>query len=276
MVSVLLPFPGAAMLVGANFAVAPFGNPVTASVIADLNPLIALAFKVSVVAPPDVTVALAAVAVSAKVGTTTVKLIVCVRVSPPPVPFKVSVETPASALEDALIVNVLVPLPGEAIVAGTRVAVTPFGCPLTESEIADLNPPSAAADTVIAVELPAVTDALAALSVSVKFGATTATDSAAVRVRPPPVPVIVTVDVPTTVFAAALTVAVTGELAVRLDEEKRTVTPVGMPLACSATGDANPPCVVNVMVAAVELPALTEMLETFGVSVKFTLLPSFQ
>jgi hypothetical protein len=261
MVSVLLPFPGAAMLVGANFAVAPFGNPVTASVIADLNPLIALAFKVSVVAPPDVTVALAAVAVSAKVGTTTVKLIVCVRVSPPPVPFKVSVETPASALEDALIVNVLVPLPGEAIVAGTRVAVTPFGCPLTESEIADLNPPSAAADTVIAVELPAVTDALAALSVSVKS---------------PPVPVIVTVDVPTTVFAAALTVAVTGVLVVRVDEEKRTVTPVGMPLAVSVTGDANPPCVVNVMVAAVELPALTEMLETFGVSVKFTLLPSFQ
>jgi hypothetical protein len=275
-VNALLPFPGVAMLVGANFAVTPFGNPLTASAIADLNPFTATAFKVNVVAPPAVTVALAAFAVSANVGTITVRLSACVLVSPPPVPLNVRVEMPLPALEDALIVKVLVPLPGEAMLAGVKLAVTPFGSPLIESEIADLNPPSAAADTVIAVELLAATVALAALGVSVKFGATTVTAIGAVRVSPPPVPVILTVEVPAIVLAAALMVALTGVLLVRVEEEKRTVMPVGMPMAVRVTGDANPPCAVSVIVAAAELAALTEMLETFGVSVKLALLPSFQ
>ena len=54
----LLPLPGDAMLVGANFALTPSGYPLTESAIADLNPLSALVFKVNVVELPAVTVAL--------------------------------------------------------------------------------------------------------------------------------------------------------------------------------------------------------------------------
>jgi hypothetical protein len=40
----------------------------------------------------------------------------------------------------AVSVTVLLPLPGDAIDAGENFAVTPFGKPVIESEIADLNP----------------------------------------------------------------------------------------------------------------------------------------
>jgi len=162
------------------------------------------------------------------------------------------------------------------MLVGANFAVTPFGNPLTASAIADLNPPVAAVDTVIEIERPSATAALVALGVSVKFGATTVTAIGAVRLNPPPVPVIVTVEVPADALAAALMVALTGVPPVRVEEEKRTVMPVGMPLAVRVTGDANPPSAVSVIVAKAELAALTEMLETFGVSVKFALLPSFQ
>jgi len=73
-VRVLPPFPGDAMLKGVNVAVTPFGNRLTDSAMADLNPFIAIAFNPIAVELPEVTVALAEFAVSAKVGTTTVTL----------------------------------------------------------------------------------------------------------------------------------------------------------------------------------------------------------
>jgi hypothetical protein len=146
-VSLLLPLPGDAMFVGANFAVSPFGRPLTASAIGDLNPFAALVLKENFVALPAVTVAFAEFAVSANVGTATVKLNACVLVSPPPTPFNVSVEPPPAAEEAALSVSVLVPLPGDAMLAGAKLAVTLIGCPLTDNVMADWNPLTAAVET---------------------------------------------------------------------------------------------------------------------------------
>jgi hypothetical protein len=192
------------------------------------------------------------------------------------VPFKVSVETPATALEAAFSVSPLLPLPGEAMLAGAKVGVTPFGNPVKDNAIADLNPFSAAAETAIDVPLPVATVALVALVVSVKLGVTTVTEMRAVLVSPPPVPVIVTVEAPATAFAAAVKVTVTGEAAVKVEEERRTVMPAGAPLDAKVTREANPPCPVIVTVAAPEPPGPIETLETFGVSVKFDALPSLQ
>jgi hypothetical protein len=173
-------------------------------------------------------------------------------------------------------VSVLLPLPGAAMLAGANFAVAPFGSPPTARLIADLNPFIALAFNVNVVALPLVTVALAGLAVNAKVGITTVTAIDAVRVSPPPMPVIVTVELPAAALAAALIVAVTGAAAVTVEEEKRTVTPVAMPLGVSVTGDVNPPCAVSVIVAAAELPAATEVLATFAVSVKFASLPSFQ
>lgn len=173
-------------------------------------------------------------------------------------------------------VSVLLPFPGAAILAGANIAVAPFGRPLTARVIADLNPFVALVFNVNVVDLPLVTVAFARFAASAKVGITTDTATDAVRVSPPPVPVIVTAELPAAAFAAALIVAVTGADTVSVEEEKRTVIPVAVPLAVSVTGDVNPPCAVRVIVAAAELPAATETLATFGVSVKFELLPSFQ
>ena len=76
-------------------------------------------------------------------------------------------------VEAAFNVNLLLPLPGAAMPVGARLAVTPFGSPLSESATADLNPVSAAVDTVIGMLPPAVTFAFEAPSVRVKLGTTT-------------------------------------------------------------------------------------------------------
>jgi hypothetical protein len=70
-------------------------------------------------------------------------------------------------------VKVLLPLPGAAMLGGTKLAVTPLGSPLTDNATADWNPFSPAVDSLIGVVLPDTTVALAALGVNVKLGATT-------------------------------------------------------------------------------------------------------
>lgn len=72
-VSVLLPPPGEAMLVGENAAVTPFGNPVTDRATAELNPLPAAVVKVKVLLLPIARVPLVGFAPRVKVGTITVK-----------------------------------------------------------------------------------------------------------------------------------------------------------------------------------------------------------
>ena len=51
-------------------------------------------------------------------------------------------------------------MPGAAIEAGLKLAVTPEGRPETESEIAELKPPLTAVEMVVLPELPCVTDKL--------------------------------------------------------------------------------------------------------------------
>jgi hypothetical protein len=79
---------------------------------------------------------------------------------------------PAAAPEAAASVNVLLPLPGAAMLAGVKLAVTPVGSPLTDHATADWNPFSAAVDSLIGVEPPTTTVALVVLGVSMKPGAT--------------------------------------------------------------------------------------------------------
>lgn len=63
-----------------------------------------------------------------------------VRVMPDPEAVIVRLETPAAAWELAFNVSVLEIDPA-GMVAGEKVAVKPAGPPLTESSIAELNPP---------------------------------------------------------------------------------------------------------------------------------------
>ncbi len=59
----------------------------------------------------------------------------------PPVAVMVTVEDPVVAVALAVSVRVDVPLPGAAIDAGAKLAVTPAGKPDAENEIAELKPP---------------------------------------------------------------------------------------------------------------------------------------
>ncbi len=67
-------------------------------------------------------------------------VVVCVM--PPPVAVIVTVLVPVEALLLALKVTVELPDPGAAIEVGLKVAVTPDGRPLAESERAELKPPA--------------------------------------------------------------------------------------------------------------------------------------
>lgn len=111
------------------------------------------------------------------------------------------------------------------MLVGANFAVTPFGSPLTDSVIADLNPSIAAVEMIRALELPAATVALVALLESVNVGTATVIVTFAVRVKPPPVPLMMTVEL----FAAALLVAenvtVTGVFPLIVAAENFTVTP---------------------------------------------------
>jgi hypothetical protein len=98
------------------------------------------------------------------------------------------VEVPDFAAEDADSVNVLLPLPGVAMLVWVKLAVTPLGGPLTASAIAELNPFTNVVVNVIAAVPPGASLAVAVLGVRVKLGAVTVTLRERVRVRPPPVP----------------------------------------------------------------------------------------
>ena len=100
---------------------------------------------------------------------------------------------PAAVPEATDSVNLLFPLPGGAMLAGAKLAVTPWGSPLMDNATAELNPFNPAVVMVIDVELPGATLAVVALALSVKLGVTTVTESKTLRVSPPPVPVKVRV-----------------------------------------------------------------------------------
>lgn len=81
----------------------------------------------------------------------TVSDTVVVCVMPPPTPVTVMVYVPAATVEPTAIVIVELPEPGAAIDVGLKLTVTPLGCPLAESEIAELKPPLT---EVLMVEVP--------------------------------------------------------------------------------------------------------------------------
>ena len=70
----------------------------------------------------------------------------------------------------AVIVNVLLPLPGVAILAGVKFAVTPVGKPLTDKATGAWNPFAPAVDNLTEVALPGRTDAVVAAVVRVRLG----------------------------------------------------------------------------------------------------------
>lgn len=70
----------------------------------------------------------------------TVKTRASVFVTPPPVAEIVRLVLPATALEAAVSVSVLPLLLFAAMRAGSKVAVTPFGSPVTERVIVEANP----------------------------------------------------------------------------------------------------------------------------------------
>jgi hypothetical protein len=169
-VKVLVPLPGDAMLVREKLAVTPLGSPLTDNATAELNPVPAVVVNVMGVEAPGATLALEALDASVKVGGNTVRLMVLVFVTPPPVAVTVRVQVRAVVPEATASVKVLVPLPGDAMLVGAKLAVTPVGSPLTDKAIADWNPFPAVVVTVTGVEPPCPTLALEALVVSVKLG----------------------------------------------------------------------------------------------------------
>lgn len=94
--------------------------------------------------------------------------------------------------EVAVKVNVLAPVPGDAILGGANLAVTPAGNPLADNATCDWNPFNTVVDSLIEAEPPGATVALVTLDVSVKVGAgKTVRLSGCVFVTPPPVAVTV-------------------------------------------------------------------------------------
>jgi len=122
-VSVLVPVAG----FGLKLAVTPAGNPVALKVTPPVKPPICLIEIALVPLALRLIARLAGLAVSAKSGAGTIRLIVAVLVRPPPVPVTVSVAAPRAAALDAVRVSVLlVPV----VEAGLKLAVTPLGNPL--------------------------------------------------------------------------------------------------------------------------------------------------
>ena len=75
----------------------------------------------------------------------------------------------APAEEPAEIVSVLLPLPGAAMLVGTKLAVTRLGRPPMDNATVELKAPTLVLVSVKATELPALTLALEALGVKLKL-----------------------------------------------------------------------------------------------------------
>ena len=87
----------------------------------------------------------------------TVRAIVVVCVTLPPVAVTVTFAVPVVAVLLAESVRVELPLPGAVMEAGLKLAVTPAGNPDADKETAELNPPLTAVEMVLLVEPPWVT-----------------------------------------------------------------------------------------------------------------------
>jgi len=87
-----------------------------------------------------------------------------------------------------------VPEPGAVMDAGTKLTVTPVGCPVADKATAELNPPEIATVTVDEPLLPCTTGTEAGEAEIVKLGiaaGVTVSVTVVVCIRPPPEPVTV-------------------------------------------------------------------------------------
>jgi hypothetical protein len=141
------------MLTGAKLDLTPLGIPLIENATAELKPLTRVVVNVTGIDPPGATVALVALHESVKVPKI-VRLSVCVLLTPPPVAVTVSVKVPAGTVEPATSDKVLVPAPGEAILTGENVAVTPAGTPLIDRATGALNPFTGAVVKVMGADPP--------------------------------------------------------------------------------------------------------------------------
>src|SRR5882724_9835083 len=189
----------------------------------------------------------------------TVKAIGALRLMPPPVALTFTFNVPVVAVPLAENVSVELPLPGAAIEAGLKLAVTPLGKPVAVSVTAELNPPLTVVETVVLAALPWATDTLAGEALRARFGVwpeVTVKETVEVWVIPPPVACIVTVAVP--VVAVLLAVNLRVELpvpgAAMEVGVKLAVTPVGMPVADNDTAELKPPVPAVETVVVTELP----------------------
>lgn len=168
-VKVLLPLPGAAMLVGAKLAVTPGGSPATDKATAELNPVPPVVVSVIGMDPPGATLALVAPGVSVKLGAAAVRFNAIARLNPPPVAITSIGQVPAVTFAAAAAVIVT----GAAVVkvGEEKLTVTPAGAPAADSATGELNPPCALMVRVAVFELPGETARLEELAASVKFEA---------------------------------------------------------------------------------------------------------
>jgi hypothetical protein len=100
----------------------------------------------------------------------TVSAIVAVWITPPPFALTVTFVVAVVAVLVTEKVRVELPLPGAAIEAGLKLAVTPEGRPDADKDTVALNPPLTVIETVVLPELPWVTDRLAGETLIAKSG----------------------------------------------------------------------------------------------------------
>ena len=156
---------------------------------------------------------------------------------------------PRTAVELAVSLRVVLPLPGDGSVAGEKVALTSAGRPCTENATCELKPPRTVDDTLTLVLLPRLSLIDAAPTLTEMPGACSV--NVALLLTPPPVAVTVSVYFP---GATALPTVIPrmplpepGALMVPVE----AVTPAGMPVTFRLMAELN---VVVRMVVAVVLP----------------------
>src|SRR5437660_12282765 len=109
--------------------------------------------------------------------------ITAVWVTPPPVAVTVTLVVPVVAVLPAESVSIELPLPGAAIEAALKLAVTPVGKPDTDNETAELKPPVTLVVMVDAPDVPCASERLEGDAFTVKSGvcaALTVSESTAV------------------------------------------------------------------------------------------------